>query len=203
MTRKINASTLVLFVALFVGIGLPQGVHPVSLRGEMVRGQGVRNDDDLRNLPGERLRQSLGEITVESLNGYWIFSTIAVNTVNNYWLTTMRRQAPFELITGRDQNDELPVIVFPMSVLDDSKETASFREEHGSAADDENSFVLIDLDDDGCDVFFIYRVKPHTVKGEHFRSRGSCLDAMKGSPNFVTGGRRPDSFRKPSDMGND
>ncbi len=203
MTRKIDPSALVLFAALCAALGLAQEVRPSSLRGEMVRSQIVRNDDDLRNLPGERLRQSLNEITVESLNGYWMFSTIAVNTVNTYWLTNMHRHTSPEFITGRDQNDERPVILFRMSVLDDSKERASFRAKHGSSTDDENSFVLIDLDDDGCDVFFIYRVKPHTTKGEHFRSRGSCLDAVNGSPNFVTGGRRPDSFQVPLEMGDD
>ena len=136
----------------------------------------------LKVSPGERLARAMGDITVESLNGMWIFSTPSKAAINRYELKTMHTD-PMPFIEGIDLDEETPVIAFHRSVI----------EKH----DEKNAFVLVDPDADGCDVFFWYRTKAHSSKGRHYRSDTWCFQAMLEEDAFLTGGRNPKSFRKP------
>ena len=48
-------------------------------------------------------------------------------------------------------------------------------------------------------IFFLYRTKPHSAKGEHYRSETWC-QAIHGEAEFLTAGRNPKSFRKPAQI---
>ena len=136
----------------------------------------------LRLSVGERFALALGEITVESLNGLWIFSTSSKAIVNRYKLTKLHEDGPIIYLEGIDLDEGTPVVLFHRSAV----------EEIGK----KNAFVLVDPDEDGCDVFFLFRTKWHSAKGEHYHSETSC-QAMPGKGELLTAGRIPKSFRKP------
>ena len=133
--------------------------------------------------PGERMALAMGDITVESLNGLWIFSTSSKAIINRYKLTKLHEDGPVLFLEGIDLDEGTPVVLFHHSAIED--------------IDKKNAFVLIDPDEEGCDVFFLYRTKPHSAKGEHYRSETWC-QARPGKGEFLTAGRNPKSFRKPS-----
>ena len=132
--------------------------------------------------PGERLARAMGDITVESLNGLWIFSTSSKAIINRYELTKLHEDGPILFLEGIDLDEGTPVVLFHHSAVED--------------IDKKNAFVLIDPDEEGCDVFFLYRTKPHSAKGEHYRSETQC-QAISGQAEMLTAGRNPKSFRKP------
>ena len=136
----------------------------------------------LRLSLGEWVALAMGEITVESLNGLWIFSTSSKGVVNRYKLTKLHEDGPITYLEGIDLDEGTPVVLFHRSAV----------EEIGK----KNAFVLVDPDEEGCDVFFLNRTKEHSAKGEHYRSETLC-QAMPGKGELLTAGRNPKSFRKP------
>ena len=139
----------------------------------------------LRLSPGERLARAMGEITVESLNGLWIFSTSSKGIIDRYELTNLHKDGPILFLEGIDLDEGTPVVLFHRSAVEEINK--------------KNAFVLIDPDEEGCDVFFLYRTKPHSAKGEHYRSETWC-QAIHGEAEFLTAGRNPKSFRKPGQI---
>ncbi len=54
----------------------------------------------------------MGEITVESLNGLWIFSTSSKAIVNRYKLTKLHEDGPIIYLEGIDLDEGTPVVFF-------------------------------------------------------------------------------------------
>ncbi len=144
-----------------------------------------RQRQRLRLSPGERLARAMGDITVESLNGLWIFSTSSKAIINRYELTNLHEDGSVLFLEGIDLDEGTPVVLFHRSAVEE--------------IDKKNAFVLIDPDEEGCDVFFLYRTKPHSAKGVHYRSETWC-QAMHGKAELLTAGRNPKSFRKPGQI---
>ena len=98
--------------------------------------------------PGERLARAMGEITVESLNGLWIFSTSSKGMINRYELTNLHKEGPILFLEGIDLDEGTPVVLFHRSAVEEINK--------------KNAFVLIDPDEEGCDVFFY--IEPSRIR---------------------------------------